>query len=139
MKEIVNAPDPVFSGLISDETREKAVEFLRLATEQGYLTPEQFSARIGSALEARNTKDLRPALRDLPSAIARDVPEPGADWSAVAVQAVRATAVALVTSFVWALATRHLMQGTAGGIITLGLFTALAVVLALASFTSDKD
>jgi class 3 adenylate cyclase len=59
---------------LSDAERDRVVADLREACVAGRLTLDEFSDRVGSALEARTRADLDPILKDLPVASA-NLPE----------------------------------------------------------------
>lgn len=65
-------PRPVI--LASDGERERSIAVLREAVGEGRLTLEEFSGRVGLALEARTNEALADLVRDLPSAPAPSIP-----------------------------------------------------------------
>ncbi|HZT66766.1 MAG TPA: DUF1707 domain-containing protein [Acidimicrobiales bacterium] len=60
----------------SDEDRDRATDFLRKATAQGYLTLDEFEERVGAVLTARYLEDLDPLLADIPGAPRPSAPAP---------------------------------------------------------------
>jgi hypothetical protein len=64
----------------SDAEREHSIAVLREAVGEGRLTLEEFSGRVGLALEARTDEELAELVRDLPNVPAPAIP--GADAEA---------------------------------------------------------
>jgi class 3 adenylate cyclase len=67
------------SQRVADADRDRTVTQLREHVVEGRLTLDEFSERVGSALQARTQGDLQAVMADLPAARRRDerLPEPG--------------------------------------------------------------
>jgi hypothetical protein len=116
-------------ALVSTRDRESAAAALRRHFESGRLSLEELSERVGLALEARDGRDLRRAMRGLPPAW-RD----GDELRRVARDAKRRAVRAVVTGL-WLLVSLILLVAFVGDASTktaIGYLVAWLLVSALA-------
>lgn len=61
----MNASDPLSSQRVSDEQRDRAVDYLQQAYASGAIEADVFEDRLGEALSANTRAELNRALRDV--------------------------------------------------------------------------
>jgi Domain of unknown function (DUF1707) len=124
--------------LVGDADRDRAVALLRRHYAEGRLDHEELARRVGVAIRARSTTDVRQALWGLPNALVETilVPRLLAAGTTLAdhpgFRTVRRVMWAAVLSAVWAFATMVLFVTYAISLLAVGPSTPVAVGLAVA-------
>jgi len=109
-------------ALAADTQRDRTVAALRRAYVDGRLQTEEFTDRVGRALEARTTAELRWLVRDLP-------------WLADIVQGARSLAVRLAVlaalGFAWFVGSMMLMVAFVVALVPGGMSATAGLVFPL--------
>lgn len=61
----MNGPDPLLNQRVSDEQRDRAVDYLQQAYAAGAIEADTFEERLGEALSASTRAELNRSLRDV--------------------------------------------------------------------------
>ncbi len=112
--------------------RERVIDLLKAAFVQGRLARDEFDTRVGQALASRTYAELAAVTADIPAALIEAVPRrpPARTRGRVSLNtAVTAGACVALVANVGMLAA--LLLGSAVGVLLVGVFTVIGVILAI--------
>jgi MFS family permease len=114
--------------------RERVIDLLKAAFVQGRLARDEFDTRVGQALASRTYAELAAVTADIPAALIEAVPRrlPARTRGRIPLNtAVTAGACVALAANVGMLAA--LLLGSAVGVLLVGVFTVVGVILAIAA------